>query len=177
MDQIGRDRAALIADATPTLDAMVQRFIEGADRYNTFVAAETVRIEGLEGTMGANALEIRFPVDANNRVNYDEATARSIAQARSQEATRLFDDLVDLAFDLEGYPEQVVIYSLLALTAPDRTDLRLNVQMETDDNWAQPFEHYREAGYAPLDSYGRGRLVTFIDGGLFSVDALLRVDR
>lgn len=175
-EQISNQRDDVIDDSSGVIAEIVERFTVGADEYNTLCAAENANIEGL-GTLGDNALELRFPVNAENTVLYEEATARSIAQARSQSAIEIYDELVELADDLDGHPEQVVTFALLALADPRRTDLRVNIQMDMDDSWAQDYEHYREAGYGPLNHYAHGSLVSFIDGGLFDVDALLNVDR
>ena len=77
------------------------------------------------------------------------------------------------AAHLPGLPEQTVAYSFLSLTPPQLQDLRLDVDM---DLGGSVLRHYRTAGYAPLDLYARGAAVSPIDGGLFSIDALLRIE-
>jgi hypothetical protein len=173
--QISADRAALATRYSGALDNLGRIFEDQGERYARLLAAERAAIENL-GTVGTRALEVRFAVDAQNRPVYEEATARSLAQARAQVATALFDQLVAAADGVGPHPEQTVTYALLALTARPRADVRLDVDMSLDDTWAQSFDHYRAAGYASLDVYSRGSAVTPIDGGLFSVDAFLKME-
>ena len=117
-----------------------------------------------------------MPVDRDRGVLYEEATAQSIARARVQVLTELFDGLYEDGDGLGRYPEQVVAYGLFALVEEDRRDVRFDIEMDLEDRFAQRYDHYRAAGYAPLDVYARGDRVDTIDGGLFSLDALLTVD-
>lgn len=129
------------------------------------------------GTMGPRAVEIRFAAP-QNRPDYDAAVLQSLPQARANVAIRTFDQLVAAAkVGNAPHPEQTVAYSLLALTPGSRTDLRLRVQMDTANHAGQDFKHYRTAGYAGFDLYSRGQEVAPIDGGIFNVDDLLRVDQ
>jgi len=143
--------------------------------YATVAGAERARIDGI-GEIGANALEIRIPIDRDRGPLYEEATAQSLAQARSEVVTRMFDELVSEAGSLEGLPEQIVAYSLLTLTPSHLHDVRLDVDMDLSDRISQDYAHYRVAGNAPLDVYAVGAAVSPIDGGVFNIDALLRVD-
>lgn len=156
------------------LDAMAAEYKTRALSYEKLMAAEKAVIQNV-GPVGPRTVEIRFPVDAGNRPDYDKATAGSLSQARAREALALFDRLVGLADGLDPHAEQPVLYALLALTSPSSADVRLNVQMSTSNTWAQDFEHYKKAGYAGFDVYARGSAVAPIDGGLFDVNALIDV--
>jgi hypothetical protein len=162
----GKDKAVL--------DAMAAEYKTRAASYEKLMAAEKAIIQNV-GPVGPRTVEIRFPVDASNRPDYDKATAGSLSQARAREALALFDGLVKTADGLEPHPEQPVFYALLALTSPASADVRLNVQMSTSNTWAQGFEHYKKAGYAGFDVYAKGSSVAPIDGGLFDVNALIAV--
>lgn len=174
-EAIAAGRDAVYAEAVGTLYEMGQLWDAHAERYQRLIAAERASIEGL-GSIGAGALEIRFPVDASSAVDYERATARSLTQARAATVSDLFDGLMDLAGDLGPFEEQVATYGLLALTPGASTDLRLDVKMDLSDNWTQDFGTYRAAGWAPLDQSLRGAEVSPVDGGLFDVSALLTVD-
>jgi hypothetical protein len=156
------------------LDSMAAEYKTRASNYEKLRAAEKAIIQNV-GVVGPRTVEIRFPVDASNRPDYDKATAGSLSQARAKEALALFDNLVKLADGLDPHAEQPVVYALLALTSPGSADVRMNVQMSTANSWAQGFEHYKKAGYAGFDVYARGSAVAAIDGGLFDVNALLNV--
>jgi len=163
------------ADDEVVLDAMAEEYKIRAGNYVKLMAAEKAIIQNI-GAVGARTVEIRFPLDANERPDYEKATAASISQARAREALSLFDQLVALADDLDPHAEQPIMYALLALTPVSNADVRVSVQMNTSDTWAQSFEHYNKAGYAGFDGYARGALVSPIDGGLFDVDALLNMN-
>ncbi|MFK7984515.1 MAG: hypothetical protein AB8I08_00660 [Sandaracinaceae bacterium] len=157
------------------LSALGIRFEAAAERYESLLAVESSRIDGL-GTIGANAIEILVPVDRDRGVQYEEATAQSIARARVRVLTGLFDGLREDSRRIGRHPEAVAAYGLLSLVDEDARDVRLNIDMDLDDRFAQDYDHYRAAGYGPLDVYARGAGVDTIDGGLFSLDALLTVD-
>ena len=55
--------------------------------------------------------------------------------------------------------------------------MRVQVQMDMDDSLAQSFDHYRAAGYQSLDLYGRGASYAPIDGGVFSIDDLIDIEK
>jgi len=156
------------------LDSMAAEYKLRAGNYEKLMAAEKAIIENV-GQVGPRTVELRFPVDAQNRPDYENATAASISQARAREALALFDRLVQLADGLDPHAEQPVLYSLLALTPQTSADLRVDVQMDTSNNWAQSFEHYVKAGYAGFNAYAKGAAVAPIDGGLFDVNALMNV--
>jgi hypothetical protein len=173
--EIAADRRELRDDERATVQALAAIFDQARRDYEAVSGVERARVDGL-GEIGAQALEIRIPVDRERGPLFDEATVQSLAQARSEVATRLFDALVDTAGDLPGLPEQVAAYSLLALTPAHLHDVRLDVDMDLSDGFSQDFTHYRTAGYAPFDIYAKGGAVAPVDGGVFNLDALMRVD-
>lgn len=171
--EIATKRASIpSAKDSAVLEAMAAEYKLHALSYEKLSAAERAVIQNV-GTVGPRTVEIRFPVDASNRPDYDKATAASLSQARAREAQTLFDNLVKLADGFDPHAEQPVLYALLALTPPSAADVRLNLQMSTSNTWAQDFEHYKKAGYAGFDVYARGSSVAQIDGGLFDVNALI----
>lgn len=174
--EIAATRADVERRYGDTLDRIARKFDDLADRYQRLLAAERAEIEGL-GPIGSRAVEIRFAVDRDSAPDYSSAVAVSLAERRSQVAMQLFDELRDAAGGLGPENERVVAYGLLALTPRELVDLRLDVKMNLRDTWSQSLEEYRAAGFAPLDLYVRGSSVAPIDGGVFSIDALTRVQR
>jgi hypothetical protein len=171
-------RAELIASLAGTVKGAGDLFENHSTRYKDLLEAEALVLPNHRelGEMGPIALEIRFPVDHGNVPRYEEAVARSLAQARAETVTKLVDGLIktlDGAADKHG--EQATAYSLLALTPAKRIDLRLDVDLDVSDSWEQAYSHYRKAGYASFDSYARGSKAAPIDGGLFDINALIAV--
>lgn len=178
--EIGED-AQKVSDQTRSLrGAAWTRFAAAASRYRHIQEAEGLVLDGHPelGEMGDSAIEIRFPVSHGDNVKYEEAVVRSLPQARASAVTGLVDELIDLVDDAKGldHAEQIVAYTLLGLTPGRRVDLRLDVDMDLSNNWAQAYDHYVKAGYGDVDVYARGSDVAPIDGGLFDVDQLIEVD-
>lgn len=172
-DQIATDRAGIPSSGdAAVVDAMAERYDERSRHYEHLLAAEAAVIERL-GPVGPRAIEIRFDVAGPSAPDYESATAAAVSQARARTFRTLFDELVALGNDLDPHAEQTVLYALLAMTQPQRVDLRVDVDLDLSDNLAQDYEHYREAGYAPFDLYARASQVSPIDGGLFDVNALI----
>ncbi len=177
--KIAAAREALRREQGGLADEVVKNWSGLAKRYRAIVQAEGIKLpEHPElGEMGSSAIEVRFPIQSNNKVVYEQATAGSLAQARSKLAIQLVDRLIDVVDDagkgVDNHPEQVVAFTLLGLTPPSSVDLRLDVDMS--GKWGSSYGHYKTAGYKSIDLYGRGKDVAPIDGGLFDLDALLNV--
>jgi hypothetical protein len=175
--EIANQRADVAVDMLAPTQAMGAVFDQAAAKYRRLLSAEEAVISTL-GPIGARAVEVRFPIDAASQPDYEKATARSLAQARSKIATEMFDDLLSSAQATGRRPEQVVAYGLLALTPASRSDLRVDIDMNLEDTWDQVNIEYRASGYAGFDKYAKGSAVSRIDGGLFglNIDKLLDVD-
>jgi len=171
-EEIAEDAAELVAEASAV-------FADKRNRYGQIVATERLELPAHPelGELGSSAIEIRFPVDSDRTVIYEEAVSRSLAQARSHVATELVDELIAVTNQggTSKHPEQLTAYTLLALTPAASLDLRLDVDLDVSDTWEQDFSHYRKAGYESLDVYAQGTEVTPIDGGLFDIDELIAV--
>lgn len=126
------------------------------------------------GQLGPRAVAVELPLK-NGQPDYAAAALRSLPGRRAQIATKLFDELVELSKSSGEYPEEVTAYALLALVRSPSLDVRVQVQMDLDDSFSQNFTHYRAAGYASVDLYGRGADYSPIDGGMFSIDELTKV--
>jgi hypothetical protein len=126
------------------------------------------------GQLGPRAVAVELPLK-NGQPDYTAAAMRSLPGRRAQIATKLFDELVEAAEASDEYPEEVAAYALLALVRSPSLDVRVQVQMDLDDSFAQDFDHYRAAGYTSVDLYGRGAEFSPIDGGMFSIDELMSV--
>ncbi|RYE88926.1 MAG: hypothetical protein EOO75_12665 [Myxococcales bacterium] len=184
--RVDRGAAAYASDKTrfdrdfgAAATALGTVFEKHAVQYRELSDLEGLTLSGHPelGAMGPRAVEIRFAA-TQNRPDYEGATLQSLPQARASVALRMFDELVSAARGGNApHPEQTVAYSLLALTPSARTDVRLRVQLDTKNHAGQDFRHYRAAGYAGFDLYARGAQVAPIDGGLFDVDELIKVDR
>ena len=144
-------------------------------QYRKLRDVEGATIETL-GEIGANVLEIRFEMDRRNNPIYRDATANSLSQARSKIVHEMVDALMEEA-NFDPNDEQVVAYALLSLTDGNQLDLRWNVKLFLEDTfffWREPF---RLAEYpAAINVYARGDAVSPIDGGNFSVDALINLN-
>jgi hypothetical protein len=177
--QIAEDRAELVDDYAAASEDVAAIFAKYQKRYAAVADAEDIVLPKHPelGTMGSRALEIRFPVDTHKVPAYEKAVARSLAQARSGHVTDMFDKLVDVLDDAKGlnHPEALVAYTLLGLTPHNAVDIRLDVDMDLDDNFAQTFDHYVAAGYASFDIWAKGSAVAPIDGGLFDLDQLIDI--
>lgn len=173
-DDIAADRRELREDYDKDLNILADHFDAFAADYQALIAAENATIESVGG-LGAQALEIRFEVSGSNRPQYDDATVRSIAQARSQRVAELYDALLDDADEFDPHDEQVVAYGLLALAPVEHLDLRVEIAHFVEDTIATTRRVYREANYPEqIGTYARGPQTQPIDGGLFDIDALLK---
>lgn len=171
----GAERAAVIAAADPALRAVADVVDEYARRYRLLRNIEAAAIERLGG-IGARAIEIRFAIDADARADYESAAASTLTARRAGLAARLFDALRDAAGDLGPHAEQAAGYALLGASSPARADLRLDLDVDLDDGFAFWREPYRQAGYpGAVDVYANGPEAQRIDGGMFSVNQLIRV--
>lgn len=169
------DRARALGDEQETLEVLVALFEAAQARYQRVSAIEQSTVQGL-GRVGATGIEVVVPV-RDGAVDLDAVAARSLAESRMQIARAFYDDLRDEARELRGvHPEAVAGYALLSVTPASLLDLRVDIDMKLGDNWGQSFRHYREAGYRGVDLYGRGGDAAILGGGVFDIDALLRVD-
>lgn len=180
-DDISEERDEVEDDYAELAVEVGKRWAKQAKRYRKLLKSEAITLPQHPelGEMGSSAIEVRYVIDSDNRVKYEETVSGSIAQARSQVAIKLVDKLIDIVDEGGkglGNPEQIVGFTLLGMSTQQSVDLRIDVDMDMDNNWAQSFEHYREAGYTSFDLYGRGASVAPIDGGLFDLDALIKVD-
>jgi hypothetical protein len=177
-------RSSIRARSQGTADAMAQVFVEATDEYKRLLSIDGARIEGL-GVIGANALEVRFTVDASRRVDYERAASSSVAQSRATLLGRLYDRLRDEADDMPSsggsraaHPEQIASFALLALAPPAHVELRVNFRTDNDSCGAcGDRDRYDAAGFASLDRYARGPEAAPIAAGLFDVDALVEAPR
>jgi hypothetical protein len=171
-DDLLRDRRDVVTNNASEVRRLAEIFEASRAEYEAVLSAENAVLDGI-GRIGATALEVRFDVDRSGAPIYESATARSLSQARASVATRLYDSLVEEADELPGVPEQIVAYSLLSMTPVESRDVRLDMRFDTG-SWV--YDHYEAAGYDDFDWYAKGARVEHIDGGLFDIDALLRVD-
>lgn len=174
--QIAAARTQIEAQTAAKLTELAAIFDAKAKDYRALNNIESAAIQSL-GSIGANMIEVRFAVDSSNRPLYEEATAQSVARARSNLARGAFDALYAKANDLGKHAEQVVGYGILGMLDANRTDLRLDLDMDTNDTFSFWREPYRVAGYPKTtDRYARGSAVSLIGGGMFDVDALIKVE-
>lgn len=175
-DDVEEDRAELIEDSKEDLERLGRRFDRFAASYQELMAAENATLDTI-GLLGPQTMEIRFEVDQNNRPIYKDAVTRSLAQARADVATKMFDDMLDRADEWKPHDEQVVAFGLLALALTDHLDVKLDIDHMLEDSFAGRRKVYREANYPEhLSAYARGPSTDPIDGGLFDIDALIEHD-
>jgi len=180
LEQIADDAHEVSADSKDVRKRAWTVFEHASRSYANIQSVEKLVLPGHPalGEMGGSAIEIRFPVDHHDNPLYEDAVARSLPQARAKAVTNMVDELIDIVDDAKGldHAEQIVAYTFLSLTPGPSIDLRLDVDMDLDDNLAQSYGHYVTAGYASFDVYARGAAVAPIDGGLFDIDQLIDVD-
>ena len=178
------DQDEIAARAAAVATRMRGAFDSHRADYLALAGVETATIERL-GDIGARAVEVSFSVDAAGRPVYEEAITRSLAQARSEVVTSLFDELRAQAGDFRSYrwggrpphPGHSVAYALLRLAEPDRQDLRLSVSIDTSGGFfSLPKERYDVAGVRSSERYAQGEQVQLVGGGMFDVDALLDLE-
>lgn len=182
-DNLVASRETIATRVDDDVEAMAVAFDKYSSEYLRLVSLEGAKISTL-GEIGANAIEIRFDVDSRKRVDYDDAVSRSISQARSEVAVAFFDEMVDLADDIgrsgtgsAPHEEQVVAYGLLGITAPNRLDLRVDVDVDTSFcGLCFALERYDSAGVESYDVRAKGDDVQPIGGGLFNIDALIKLN-
>lgn len=181
-DDLVPTRESLRSRLDDDTEPMIAAFDEYRDSYLRLLSLSNARIDSL-GEIGAQALEVRFEVDSRKRADYESATSRSLAHARSELMTSFFDDLVELADDISGtgqgsapHEEQVVAYGLLGLTDANRLDLRVDFDVDTSSGtFGTRKERYDAAGVENFDVRARGALVEEIGGGLFDIDSLINL--
>jgi hypothetical protein len=156
-------------DATATAEKMAKIFNDHREQYQRLLSIDGARIATL-GEIGANAIEVRYTVDSNNRPKYDDAISESVAQARAGVLGSLFDDLREEADDMPDGPhaEQLAAFSLLSLAAPGNTELRVNMQTAPEGN------RYSAAGFQTTDVFAKGAQASTIAAGLFDIDAIIQ---
>ncbi len=155
----GADRARRdLRGRQGVLDDMGERFDEMRLSYLDLVGIASAEVDGI-GELGASALLIDVPVSSDNQLLYDDLLVRTVARRRVEVIAEMFDELVDTLDDVDGKPERILGPALLALLPADLRDVRADVDMNLEDNWAQDFPQYIAAGYAPLHTAVRGAAV------------------
>lgn len=168
-EQIATDRAGMPGTGdSADLDAVELAWTNAAERYQARLEAEGLSVQGI-GSLGPNAIEIAFPVSGDNVDVYEDAVARSLAFARSQVVTELYDELSETTdfislSDLGGMGEQAVYYGLMSLVPRDRAEVRMSI--ETDDL----NDRYEEVGWSDLDIFYQGENISMLDGAQFDID-------
>jgi hypothetical protein len=169
---IAAKRAQIDRDTAAKVDELAAKYEAASNNYRRLLGIEKAVISKL-GPVGPRTLEVRVPVDTKNRPIYEEAAAGSLAEARSRVVTAMFDSVLKRGGGFTTHVEQVAGYALLGMLEPARLDLRVDAKLDVSDGFSQDFSHYRTAGYGSFDVYGKGDRVLPIDGGLFSIDALI----
>jgi hypothetical protein len=173
-DQI-RNRSAA------TAKAMADIFDTYAQQYARLLSIDGARIATL-GEIGANAIEVRYPVDASQRPVYEQAISQSIAQARATTVGAMFDALRAKAASMPSsggsraaHAEQIAAFALLGLVPVDHAEVRLDFRTDNGSCGALcgPRRRYDAAGFANLDSYAKGPQASPIAAGLFDIDAII----
>ncbi len=166
------------SDANAVKKKLAALFAARADDYGTILKLEkaTVADNPELGNLGPRAVAIDLPLKSG-QPDYEAAAMKSLPARRAQIATYFFDGLIGVADDTDENPEEVVAYALLSLVSKPSLDVRVQVQMDMDDSLAQSFDHYRAAGYQSIDLYGRGASYAPIDGGVFSIDDLIDIEK
>lgn len=159
------------------LEAAAQLYDAQRVSYLDLQAIASSRVDGV-GEIGASALLIDVPVSANNRLRYDDLVVRTVSRRRVEVVAELIDELIEELEGVDGKPESILGPALLALLPADLRDVRADVDMNLEENWAQDFPQYVAAGYAPLHAAVRGANVELMGGDLaWDVARLVNLQR
>ncbi|MBP9088520.1 MAG: hypothetical protein KBG15_20530, partial [Kofleriaceae bacterium] len=180
---VNAQRSDITNKVKATSDKLGEVFATYGSSYKKLAEIEGAEIEGL-GKIGANAVEIRFAIDSENRVDYEKAVARSVAQARSETVAAMYDALRDAAKSMPktgdrstAHPEQIAAFALLSMTSAARTDIRINLQ--TDNSSCVvcgPRERYNRAGFVSFDRFAHGPQASLIGAGMFDINSILATE-
>ena len=174
------ERTRIRERSNAVADKMARIFAEHAGNYERLVSIDGARIDTL-GEIGANAIEIRYPVDSQARPQYEKAISQSVAQARSGIVSSLFDKLREEADDMPSsggssaaHPEQIASFALLSLSAPEKTELRFVLKTDNSScSLCGDRDRYDAAGFRSLDVFAKGPQVSTIASGLFDINAII----
>ena len=169
-------RMKIRSDKRSKVEALGKVLTSVAAGYQRLISAENATVEGV-GQVGARAMELRFGLDSQNHVDYDTALARSFAEARMSSATALFDQLNSAAGGLGPHSEEVVAHGLLGAMSADHRDVRVDVKFKLKSESDGTEGHYVTAGYQDVDAYVKGAQASAINGGQFSIDALVKTNQ
>ncbi|MBI2893561.1 MAG: hypothetical protein HYY06_08405 [Deltaproteobacteria bacterium] len=174
-----RDRVDGLARARRRLDDMGSLEVGFDDfrrRYQDLVRLATEEVPGI-GVLGDETLTVTVPVDRDLVPQYEDLAVRSIARARAQLVARMVDSTIREIGDHVSKPERAFGHALLRLTEPSMRDVRVDVDMDLDDNWAQDFPQYRQAGYQALHASSRGPDVRLMGESIaWDVDRLVMLE-
>ncbi|MEM6296790.1 MAG: hypothetical protein AAGA54_36325 [Myxococcota bacterium] len=170
--KIAETRAEIADDVADEALRSGETFASYGQQYRRLVEAEFATVESV-GLIGGTMLEVRFPVDANNRPIYAEAAARSLPEARADLTRAMFDELIEQADDWGPHAEQTVGYALLSMLPASQTEVGFDVDMGLEDTFSNWRGQYRAAGYPEsLSLFASGPDVAPVDGGLFDIDGI-----
>jgi hypothetical protein len=175
-DSLSTQRAKIRADEKSKVEALGAMLTSVAAEYHRLVAAENTSVDTV-GQIGPRALELRFGLDQNNQVDYDNALARSFAEGRMSTATSLFDQMYSRAGSLGPYVEQVVANGIFGAMMQDHRDIRIDIKFDLAKASDGADGHYVLAGYGDVSGYVKGAKAAAIDGGMFNIDSLLQTDQ
>ncbi|MCP4449618.1 MAG: hypothetical protein GY811_30455 [Myxococcales bacterium] len=182
-EELSADRSTIRTRLDDDVEEMAEVFDSYRKIYLRRVGLEKANIATL-GEIGSNAIEVNYRVDERNVPDYENASSKSLAQARSEVALDFFDDLMEAADDIgragtgsTPYQEQTVAYGLLSLTDPERLDLRVTFEVDTSGCGflCGDLERYDIAGYKDFDMRAKGPKVAEIGGGLFDIDSIINI--
>jgi hypothetical protein len=173
---LATQRTQIRSKAKGKVEALGAILTNVAAEYHRLVSAENTSVDTV-GQIGPRSLELRFGLDANNQVDYDNALARSFAEGRMSAATSLFDQMYSSAGSLGPYVEQVVANGLFGAMLPDHRDMRMDIKFDLAKASDGTDGHYVLAGYGDVSGYVKGQNAAAIDGGQFNIDQLLKTEQ
>lgn len=114
--KIESERVEIQSDIASDAEQAGLLFQDYADQYRRLLESEYAALESV-GLVGANALEVRFSVDANNRPVYEDAAARSLPEARADIMRDTFSNWRG-QYREAGYPESLSLFARGPEVAP-----------------------------------------------------------
>ncbi|AKU95490.1 hypothetical protein AKJ09_02154 [Labilithrix luteola] len=154
-DEFARRAAAyrLIADA----EAQIPRVLRGK-RYSSF------------------PLGLRFAVEGQQAGAYEKAILVSPASERAKAAAALFDGLKSVADGISAplYTEETATFPFLALVPYDNLQVGMDIGADVKSDFWVKRERFLTAGFKSASQTAKGKDVSLISAGMFSLDAIVQ---
>lgn len=182
--QQDRDRSDGPARARRDLRGSREELEEAAETYDDMrakylqlSAVAASELPGI-GELGDAALLVNVPVSRESELRYQDVLVRTVSRQKVEAVAEMIDELLEDLDDVDDAPERLLGPAMLSLVPANLRDVRIDVDMNLEDNWAQGFPQYIAAGYAALHAATRGEAVRRLGEGLsWDISTLVNLTR